>query len=101
VNELFADDLVWTHSSARVDSKASFLQALVSRATVYLTVARSEERIRVHGDLALVHGVADMRVIVNGQEREARTRYLCVWFRQEGKARMVAWQSTPAPIPAA
>lgn len=100
VNDLFADDLVWTHSSARVDSKASFIAALASGVTRYLSVDRSEEKIRIHGDLALVHGVATMRVDVNGQRREASTRYLCVWLRQGGKARMVAWQSTPAPQPA-
>lgn len=97
VNELFADDLVWTHSSARVDSKASYVAALVSGATRYLSVERSEEKIRIHGDLALVHGAATMRVNVNGQEKEASTRYLCVWLRQQGRTQMVAWQSTPAP----
>ncbi len=96
VNELFADDLVWTHSSARIDSKASYISALGSGATRYLSVNRTEEKIRVLGDLALVHGAASMRVNVNGQEREANMRYLCVWLRQHGKTQMVAWQSTPA-----
>ena len=95
--ELLSDDLLWTHSSARQDTKSSFLAALGEGSTRYLEIQRSEEKIRVRGDLAVFTGVADMRAIVNAEEKVLRNRYLNVWTREDGRWRMLAWQSTAAP----
>jgi uncharacterized protein (TIGR02246 family) len=95
--ELLSDDLLWTHSSARQDTKSSFLAALGEGSTRYLEIERSEEKIRVRGDVAVVTGVADMRAIVKDEEKVLRNRYLNVWTREDGRWRMLAWQSTAAP----
>jgi uncharacterized protein (TIGR02246 family) len=97
LEELFADDLIWVHSSAHKDTKASYLAALSQGATRYLEIDRSEEVIRVRGDVAVINGVADMRAIVRGEEMVLRNRYLNVWTREDGRWRMSAWQSTAVP----
>jgi ketosteroid isomerase-like protein len=97
IAELLSDDLLWTHSSSRQDTKASFLVALTEGATRYLEIARSDENIRVRGDVAVITGVADMRAVVNGEEKVLRNRYLNVWTREGGRWRMSAWQSTSVP----
>ena len=95
--DLLSDDLLWTHSSARQDTKSSFLAALGEGSTRYLEIQRSEEKIRVRGDVAVFTGVADMRAIVKAEEKVLRNRYLNVWTREDGRWRMLAWQSTAAP----
>jgi uncharacterized protein (TIGR02246 family) len=97
--ELLSEDLLWTHSSAHQDTKSSFLAALGEGAARYLKIDRSEEKIRVRDDVAVITGVADMRAVVKGEEMVLRNRYLNVWTREAGRWRMSAWQSTAAPRP--
>lgn len=94
---LLSEDLTWTHSSARQDTKASFVAGLRAGGTRYLEIRRSEEQVRVHGDLAVVTGLADMRASIKGEEKALRNRYTNVWARADGTWRMVAWQSTAVP----
>jgi ketosteroid isomerase-like protein len=88
--ELLSDDLLWTHSSARQDTKSSFLAALGEGAARYLEMDRSEEKGRVRGVVAVVTGAADMRAVVNGDKKVLRDRYLKVWTRETGRWRMFA-----------
>ncbi len=94
---LLSDTLTWTHSSARQDTKASFLAGLRAADTRYLEINRSEERVRVHGDVAVLTGVADMRASIKGEEKQLRNRYTNVWAKSGARWQMVAWQSTAVP----
>jgi len=55
---MFHDALIYTHSSAVVDTRASYLEALRSGHTRYENIRRSDEKVRVCGDTALVTGRA-------------------------------------------
>ena len=97
LGELFADDLIYTHSSAAVDTKSSYLDALSSGRTRYREVTRHEETIRVYGDVALVSGHVGIEVTVGGMDRSIEARFLAAWARTSGVWRFVAWQSCPIP----
>ena len=97
LDQLLSDDLSWTHSSARQDTKASFLAGLQAGGTRYLEIRRSDEQVRLHGEVAVVTGIAHMRAIINGEERQLRNRYTNVWTKSEKGWRMIAWQSTAVP----
>lgn len=91
------DDLVYTHSSAVVDDKASYVEAIRSGKTRYHSIKRSEERVRAYGDTAFVTGRAEIEVDVNGQHKSLRLRYLDAWTRTREGWKFVAWQSTAIP----
>lgn len=99
LSDIFADELIWTHASARVDGKASFLQALEKGSTRYLEIKRSDEQFRVHGDFAVVTGLAEMHVIVNADEKHLRNRYTNIWHHRDGAWVMIVWQSTTVSDP--
>jgi ketosteroid isomerase-like protein len=99
LSELFADDLVWTHSSARVDTKANFLKALAAGTTRYLEIKRSDEKFRVHGNFAVITGLVEMHAVVNGSEKQLRNRYTSIWCRRNGAWKMIMWQSTAVGTP--
>ena len=65
--------------------------------TRYLEIRRSEERVHLHGDVAVITGVADMRASIDGTERQLRNRYTNVWAKSDEGWRMIAWQSTAVP----
>jgi len=97
LDRLLSDALTWTHASARQDDKASFLAGLHGGHTRYLEIRRSEERVHLHGDVAVVTAVADMRASIDGTERQLQNRYTNVWAKSDEGWRMIAWQSTAVP----
>jgi ketosteroid isomerase-like protein len=93
---LLGDDLVYTHSSASVDSKASLIEGIRSGRFSYQKIERPQEEIRVYGPSAVVTGQA--RISLGGANpRVLNLRYTDVWVRGEQGWQMVAWQSTPMP----
>ena len=97
LSRLFDDELVWTHSSARTDTKASFLEALKAGGTRYLEIKRTDEVIRVHGKLAVITGTAEMQAVLKGEQKQLRNRYTNVWVNRGDSWKMTAWQSTAVP----
>jgi ketosteroid isomerase-like protein len=95
--DLLADDLVYTHSNARVDTKESYLAPLRAGTTRYVEYDPSELTVRVHGTTAILVGRAQMRALVSGEERRNDLRFTNVWLFRDGRWRMVAWQSTRLP----
>ncbi|MCG6952908.1 MAG: nuclear transport factor 2 family protein [Betaproteobacteria bacterium] len=97
LEKLFHDALIYTHSSAVVDTRASYLEALKSGHTRYHSVQRSDEKVRVCGDSALVTGRAIIDVTVKGEKKHLDTRFLDVWTKTPQGWKFVAWQSTKLP----
>ena len=91
------DQLIYTHSSASVDTKASWLDAMKSGRTKYKAANISEQKVRIYGDTALVTGRAEMQAEVGGQAKTLRLRFLNAWTKTPQGWKFVAWQSTPLP----
>ena len=97
LEHLLADGLIYTHSSATVDTKASYIAGIRSKKWEYKKVERPVEEIRVYGDCAVVSGEARIEAVVGGNPRTIHNRYLDVWVRSGKGWQMAAWQSTPIP----
>jgi ketosteroid isomerase-like protein len=98
LNELLADDMIYTHSNAVVDSKQSYIEGIVSKRWAYSGAERPAENIEVYGDTARV--VGHVRLTLNnpdGSKRTVNGRFLNLWLKRQNKWQMVAWQSTPIP----
>jgi ketosteroid isomerase-like protein len=91
---LLADDLVYTHSSARLDTKQSLIGAMESGATVYTAVDPSEVKAQDCGDAVILTGKARIGVTSNGKPNEFSVRFTDVYVNRGGQWQMVAWQST-------
>jgi ketosteroid isomerase-like protein len=94
---VLADDLVYTHSSARLDTKQSLIGAMESGATVYTAVEPSDVKAQDCGDTVILTGVARIGVTSNGKANSFSVRFTDVYANQGGQWRMVAWQSTRTP----
>ena len=104
LERLLADDLVYTHSSGAVDTKAAYIDALRSGKTKYLRITPEDLKVRTLGDLVLIHGRGQfvLEALVNGQKGEnpLHLSFLDVWQKKNGKWQMIAWQSTRIVPPA-
>ena len=94
---LLADSMVYTHSSATTDGKASYIAGVRSKKWQYRKIERPVEEIQVYGDTAVVAGQVRIDILVEGQPKIMNSRYTDVWVKGAKGWQMTAWQSTPIP----
>jgi ketosteroid isomerase-like protein len=97
LGELLAEGLVYTHSNAATDGKASYIAGVTSGKWKYRKIERPVEDIQVHGDSAIVTGQVRIEAVIEGQARTLNSRYIDVWTKGAKGWQMSAWQSTPIP----
>jgi ketosteroid isomerase-like protein len=99
LNRLLADDLTYTHSNANMQTKTQFIADVKSGAIDYvmMTPNESDWKVRVHGNVAIVNGTANVNVIDHGNNLKFKIRYTNDHVNRGGSWQMVNWQSTRFP----
>jgi hypothetical protein len=97
LDKLLADELMYCHSTARLDTKQSLVGAMQSGATVYTGVEPSEVKAQELGDGVALTGIARINVVSNGKPNAFSVRFTDVWVNRGGQWQMVIWQSTRLP----
>jgi len=97
LNALLSDNLVYTHSTARLDTKKSLIEAMESGKTVYTAVEPSDVKAQDLGNAVVLTGSARIRVLSNGNPISFSVRFIDVYANKDGQWQMVAWQSTRIP----
>jgi len=97
LNELIADDLIYTHSSARLDTKQSLIGNMESGSTVYTSVVPSDVKAQDLGEAVVLTGTCRISVNSGGNAMSFGVRFTDVYARRGGKWQMVTWQSTRTP----
>jgi len=97
LNTLIADDLIYCHSSARLDTKQSLIGAMQSGATVYTSVVPSDVKAQDLGDSVVLTGIAQIKVVSNGTPNAFGVRFTDVYAKRGNNWQMVTWQSTRLP----
>jgi hypothetical protein len=96
MGRLYGDDLVYVHSSALIDSKASYIERQRS-ALHYRAMRRSNVRVRAYGCLAIITGVGDFDVPQNGQDSTSRILFHSIWAKRGPDLQFVSWEATAIP----
>jgi len=97
LNEVIADDLIYTHSSARLDTKQSLIGNMQSGSTVYTSVVPSDVKAQDLGDSVVLTGSCRISVNAGGQPNSFVVRFTDVYANRNGRWQMVTWQSTRLP----
>ena len=97
LNALLADDLIYTHSSARLDTKQSLIGNMESGSTVYTAVEPSGVKAQDLGDTVVLTGSCRISVMSGGRPNSFSVRFTDVYANKGGRWQMVAWQSTRLP----
>ncbi len=97
LNALLSDTLVYTHSSARVDTKQSLIGEMESGATAYTSIVPSDVKAQDLGSAVVLTGVAQISVMANAKPLSFGVRFTDVYANQSGQWQMVSWQSTRLP----
>jgi len=97
MQRMFGDDLVYIHSSGRIDDKASYIERQRSNAVNYRAMRRSNVTVRVYGSLAIITGNGSFDVTQNGEDRTAELLFHSVWVKRGSAVQFVSWHSAQAP----
>jgi ketosteroid isomerase-like protein len=97
LNAVIADDLIYTHSSARLDTKQSLIANMQSGSTVYQSVEPSDVKAQDLGDSVVLTGIAKIKVTAGGKANAFTVRFTDVYAKRSGQWQMVTWQSTRLP----
>jgi uncharacterized protein (TIGR02246 family) len=90
--EIFADDYVQYNESGKAFTKRDVLNNFRTGAIRYPSIVSTGRKIRVFGDMAVVHGSESDVVETNGKRLNVRYVYLDVLRKYNGKWKLVASQ---------
>ena len=97
LERLMSDDIVYTHSSARLDTKQSFIASIKSGTVKYRRIHRRDVAVSLRKGFAFLTGAVEIDVETGGSLRHLVLRYSNVWEPTPRGWQQVLWQSTPIP----
>jgi hypothetical protein len=94
----FSDDLHYAHSTGAVDSKASYIDLLVSGRTKYVVYDYEERTFTFpKPGIALMTGRVHIQTTSATGGSDGVLSLLAVWREEQGQWRFLAWQSCKLP----
>ena len=92
LSQIFADDYIQYNESGQAFTKQDVLNNFKSGAIRYPSIVSTGRRIRVFGDMAVVHGSESDEVEIGGKRFSVRYVYLDVLLKRNGEWKLVASQ---------
>ena len=98
LKELLADNLVYVFSTGFVENKAEQLKAIEQGTVKYEDDLHIREvEIRAFSENAVVMGVLESHLVLNGVRQKLVNRFTMLWVKKDNKWQMSSWQSTAIP----
>ncbi|HEX4892636.1 MAG TPA: nuclear transport factor 2 family protein [Hyphomicrobiaceae bacterium] len=81
------------HSSGLVQTRAQFIEAVVSKKEIFKSITLSDHKNSINGNNAVVRHVFEADIDLEGKPLKVKLGMLQVWHRQGGKWRLYARQA--------
>lgn len=99
LEKLLDEKYVHIHSTALIESRAQFIDALKSGSRKYDVIKLEDVNVRVFGGTAVVTGKFNLKVFARGKTIEGINRFGLVLAQTPDGWRVVSYQATPIPKP--
>jgi ketosteroid isomerase-like protein len=97
LNKLAADDLVYCHSSGVMQDKKTFVEAIATKKSDFVTIDLSEQTIKVSGDIAIVHHKLTAKTNDGGKPGSEVLGIMLIFRNQGGAWKLLARQAFHYP----
>lgn len=97
LDRLLHEDLTYSHSSTKNESKADVIQSVTTGKTTVDAIEFADTTVRVYGNTALVKGNVTIRNSADGKSTTANLNILHVWVKGPKGWQLVARQATRLP----
>ncbi len=94
LESILSDDLTYTHTTGRTETKAEFLSSLQARGIAYHSIEPTHVKVRISATTAVITGISAMKVSAGENNYEFSIRFIEVYENDEESWRLIAWQST-------
>ena len=98
LRKILHEDLIYSHSNGRTQTKADVLQDTTGKTTME-AMDFSETTVRVYGTTALVRANVEIRNSTDGKATTFHTNVLHVWLKGPGGWQLVSRQATQLSPP--
>jgi hypothetical protein len=98
LEKLLHEDLTYSHSNARLQTKADVVKATLGETTIE-AMDFSDATVRVYGATALIRANVDMRNSTGGKSTTSHINCLFVWLKGPGGWQLVGRQATQVSPP--
>lgn len=85
LESLLSKDLAYGHSSGKIETKAEFVGAIVSRKSDFKSIDIQDQQITVQGDLAVVRHLLNAETNDGGKKATIRLGIVLVWKKVKGE----------------
>lgn len=98
LDAIYSNDLHYAHSNGKIDNKASYIESLVKRSTIYEKYDYQTREFRPAGPgIVIMLGRALIESSSAAGKQQNDLNFLSVWREENGKWRFLAWQSCKNP----
>ena len=97
LQKVLADDLIYTHSNALIETKKDFLTSIQIGKIIYKSLESEEIKVRIYEKTAIINGLVHVVGALNGKEFDIHLRYVDVYHKNKMGWQLVAWQSVKVP----
>jgi ketosteroid isomerase-like protein len=96
LDRLIADDLVYTHAGGKTQNKAEYIESVTTGPSRYESFTDSDTKIRVYGDVAILTGNVDVKLV--GRDIY-RVRTLEIYKKNNGQWQFAVKEGVRVPKP--
>lgn len=93
LDNIAAPDLSYGHSSGKIEDKASFVEALASGKSDFVSINLAEQTVKVTGNTAVVRHKLTGETSDNNKPGTVNLGILLVWQKQQGQWKLLARQA--------
>lgn len=94
LDRITAEQLVYGHSSGKVQDKAAFIEEVVSKTPlIYRTIDMSDQTIQISGQTAVVRHIFSATTTGASGNGSLRIGNMLIWQLQDGKWKLLARQA--------
>ncbi len=98
LKSITADELVYGHSSGKVQDRTEFIAEIVSKLPAYLSIDMTDQTIRISANTAVVRHIYSAETMNNGTPGHVKIGNMMIWQKQHGKWKLLARQAYKLPL---
>ncbi len=97
LESLLSDDLTYSHSSGKTQTKAVFVDEISTKKSDFLDIQLSEQNITITGDVAIVRHILVAHTNDGGKPANPHLGIVLVWKKTKGEWKLIARRAFHVP----
>jgi ketosteroid isomerase-like protein len=98
LENIAAPELSYGHSGGKIEDKATFVNAIASGASDFVTIDLTDQTVKIAGNTAIVRHTLSATTNDGGKPGAVKLYILLIWQKQKGDWKLLARQAVKVPV---